>query len=149
MSSGAVVPSNARQWSGRIRYNVFVMKTTSLGLLAFIALGGCAGQTVANGSVHKAPPVNAISVGKMSSPKAGTQTIPIQDVDVYKFSAQDAELYWAYDGEVVYVWGTIELEDDVASGAADMILEADDFGYGWLISTSRATLHGCSADLLA
>jgi hypothetical protein len=125
------------------------MKTTSLGLLAFVALGGCSGQTITNGHAHKAPPANATSVGKMSSPKAGSQTIPIHDVEVYKFSADDADLYWAYDGEVVYVWGTIDLEDDTVSGIAQVVLEADDFGYGWLISTGRATLHGCSADRLA
>lgn len=122
------------------------MKTTSLGLLAFIALGGSTGQTLTDAHGHKAPPSNATPVGKMSSPKAGTQTIPIHDVEVYKFTAaiDDAELYWAYDGEVVYVWGAIELEDEAASGI--VVLEADDFGYGWLISTSCSTLHGCSAD---
>ena len=123
------------------------MKTTSLGLLAFAALGGCSGQTVTNGHGHKAPPANATSIGKMSSPKAASQTIPIQDVEVYIVTIDDEELYWAYDGEVVYVWGTIDLEDDVASGHAEIVLEADDFGYGWLISTGRATLHGCSADV--
>jgi hypothetical protein len=124
------------------------MKTTSLGLLAFIALGGYASETVTNAGAPKAPPSGAALVGKMSTPKAGAQTIPIHDVEVYKFTAaiDGAELYWAYDGEVVYVWGTIELEDDAASGAAEVVLEADDFGYGWLISTRCSRLHGCSAD---
>lgn len=122
------------------------MKTTSLGLLAFIALGGSSSETVTNAGASKAPPAGAALIGKLSSPKAGTQTIPIHDVEVYKFTAaiDDAELYWAYDGEVVYVWGAIELEDEAASGI--VVLEADDFGYGWLISTSCSTLHGCSAD---
>ena len=106
------------------------MKTTSLGLLAFIALGGYSGHTLTSAHADKAPPINATSVGKMSSPKAGSQTIPIHDVEVYKFSAHDADLFWAYDGEVVYVWGTIDLEDEAASGVAEVILEADDFGYG-------------------
>jgi hypothetical protein len=124
------------------------MKTTSLGLVAFLALGGCANATVTNAGVPKAPPSGAVLVGKMSSPKAASQTIPIHDVLVYKFTAtvDDAELYWAYDDEVVYVWGTIDLEDEAASGIAEVILEADDFGYGWLISTNSSTLHGCSAD---
>lgn len=131
------------------------MKTSSLGLLAFIALGGCSSQTVNIGrnpamdqnqtaSAHKSPPANATLVGVMSSPKAGAQTIPIQNAQVYKFIANGEELYWAYDGEVVYVWGTIDFE----TGVADLILEADDFGYGWMISTaSYSTLYGCSADV--
>lgn len=122
------------------------MKTSSIGLLAFIALGGCASATVTSArSADKTPPANAESIGKMSSPKAGSQTIPIHDVDVYKFTANidddTDELYWAYDGEVVYVWGSIALATSVAA----LILEADDYGYGWIIATDAMTLCGCSA----
>ena len=70
----------------------------------------------------------------MPAPEAGS-------LDVYKFMANldgDVhELYWAYDGEVVYVWGTVD--------GATLILEADDFGYGWIMATSSSTLCGCSA----
>src|SRR5262245_21604810 len=108
------------------------------------------------------PPAGGHSMGMMSSPKAGNTTIPITNVEVYSFTANvdgDAsgeELYWAYDGEVVYVWGTIDLDcvDDDGTetgetGVADFMLEADEYGWGWMVSTDAcgySTLYGCSDD---
>jgi hypothetical protein len=154
------------------------MKITSLGLFASLLVIGCSSQTVhvgggpameqkqtatmARAYAQKTPPSNAVSMGMMSAPKAGSTTIPIQSVEVYKFTANidddtsGEELFWAFDGDVVYVWGTIDLEcvdDDDAptgeTGVATFILEADDFGYGWMVSTDAcgySTLYGCSAD---
>jgi len=108
------------------------------------------------------PPMGATSMGMMSAPKAGDKTIPISNVEVYLFTANvddDAAgetMYWAYDGEVIYVWGTIDIvcvdEEDVETGEtgdAYFILEADSEGYGWMVSTDScgySTIYGCSAE---
>jgi hypothetical protein len=108
------------------------------------------------------PPTGGTSMGMMSSPKAGSQTIPIQNVEVYLFTANiddDAAgetMYWAYDGEVIYVWGSIDIEcvdeDDVETGEtgdAYFIMEADAEGYGWMVATDScgySTIYGCSGD---
>ncbi|HEY5926989.1 MAG TPA: hypothetical protein VIV11_35120 [Kofleriaceae bacterium] len=108
------------------------------------------------------PPSGATSMGMMSSPKAGNQTIPITNVEVYVFTADiddDAAgetLYWAYDGEEIYVWGTIDIvciDDDGfdtgETGEAYFIYEADEYGYGWMVATDScgySTLYGCSDD---
>lgn len=61
------------------------------------------------------PPAGATSMGMMTSPKVGSATVPITNVEVYVFTANiddDAAgetLYWAIEGGVVYVWGTIDL----------------------------------------
>lgn len=108
------------------------------------------------------PPQGATSMGMMSSPKAGTTTIPITNVEVYLFTANiddDAgveTLYWAYDGEVIYVWGSIDIvcvDDDGSetgeTGDAYFIYEADPEGYGWMVATDScgySTFYGCSSD---
>lgn len=108
------------------------------------------------------PPAGAHSMGMQSNPRAGTATVPIANVEVYTFAANiddDAAsetLYWANDGDSVYVWGTIDLEcvDDAdnptgETGTAGFVYEADPGGYGWLVGTDScgySTLFGCSDD---
>jgi hypothetical protein len=108
------------------------------------------------------PPQGATSMGMMSSPRAGNTTIPITNVEVYLFTANiddDAgaeTLYWAYDGEVIYVWGSIDIvcvDDDGGetgeTGDAYFIYEADPEGYGWMVATDScgySTFYGCSDD---
>ena len=108
------------------------------------------------------PPAGGMSMGMMSQPKAGNQTIPITNAEVYIFTANvddDATaetLYWAVDDGVVYVWGAIDIvciDDDGAetgeTGVAYFIYEADELGYGWMVSTDScgySTLYGCSDD---
>jgi hypothetical protein len=108
------------------------------------------------------PPAGARSMGPQTNPSAGNSTIPITNVEVYVFSANvdddstDETLYWAYDEDVVYVWGTIDIdcvdEDDVETGetgVADFIYEEDAYGYGWMVGTDScgySTLYGCSDD---
>jgi len=114
------------------------------------------------GFAQKTPPANATSMGMMSSPQAGNTTIPIQNVEVYVFTANidsspDPEtLYWAEDGDYVYVWGQIGLEcvDDNGdptgeTGTADLVYEENSAGYGWMTATDAcgySTLYGCSDD---
>jgi len=108
------------------------------------------------------PPTGATSMGMMSSPRAGNTAIPITNVEVYVFTANvddDASsetLYWAYDGEIAYVWGTIDIvciDDDGLetgeTGVADFIYEGDAGGYGWMVATDAcgySTFFGCSDD---
>jgi hypothetical protein len=114
------------------------------------------------GFAQKTPPANATSMGPMSSPKAGNTTIPITNVEVYTFTAQIDSgtnpdvLYWAEDGDYVYVWGQLALQcvDDNGdptgeTGVADLVYEASSNGYGWLTSTDScgySTVYGCSDD---
>jgi hypothetical protein len=114
------------------------------------------------GYAKTTPPSGAHSMGMMSSPRAGSATIPITNVEVYVFTANvddDASgetLYWAYDGEVAYVWGAIDIDcvDDDGletgeTGTADFIYEADADGYGWMVATDAcgySTFFGCSDD---
>ncbi len=108
------------------------------------------------------PPAGATSMGMMSSPKVGTTTIPVSNVEVYLFTANidgnsgDETLYWATDGQAAFVWGTIGLDcvdDSGAStgetGSADFVYEADAGGWGWYTSTGAcgySTVFGCSND---
>jgi hypothetical protein len=108
------------------------------------------------------PPSNATSMGMMSSPHAGNTTIPITNVEVFVFTANvdddpSAEtLYWAADGETVYVWGQIDIDcvDDSGTstgetGSADFVYEVDSSGWGWMTATDScgySTLYGCSDD---
>ena len=117
---------------------------------------------MAMGYAKSTPPMGGTSMGKMSQPKAGNQTIPITNVEVYVFTADvdddpSAEtLYWAYDGQTAYVWGTIDIvcvdDDDVETGetgVAYFVLEADAETYGWLVATDScgySTVYGCSDD---
>jgi hypothetical protein len=121
---------------------------------------GTAGMV--KGLATKTPPANGTSMGMMSQPKAGNTTIPINNVEVYVFTANidsspgDETLYWADDGDTVYVWGQIALEcvDDNGdptgeTGTADFIYEDNGDTYGWLTSTDScgySTLYGCSDD---
>jgi hypothetical protein len=114
------------------------------------------------GFAKNTPPSGATSMGMMSAPKAGNTTIPISNVEVYVFTANidddatNETLYWAYDGEEIYVWGAIDLvcvdEDDVETGetgVAYFIYEADEAGYGWMVATDSCgytTFYGCSDD---
>ena len=149
-------------------------------LCALIGFAACSAPTVnnvvtgsaamkekdtANGAKNFAkttPPMGATSMGMMSAPKAGNTTIPITNVEVYVFTANIDDdtstetLYWAYDGEVAYVWGTIDIvcvdDDGVETGEtgdAYFIYEADEFGYGWMVATDScgySTFFGCSDD---
>lgn len=108
------------------------------------------------------PPAGATSMGMMSSPRAGSTTIPITNVEVYVFTANIDDnpaaetLYWAYDGEVIYVWGSIDIVcvDDAGAatgetGAAYFVYEADSQGYGWMVATDScgySTFFGCTAE---
>ena len=108
------------------------------------------------------PPSGATSMGMMSTPRAGTTTIPITNVEVYVVTANiddDASgetMYWAIDDDVVYVWGTIDIEciDDDGietgeTGDADFVFESDEGGYGWMVATDScgySTIYGCSAE---
>jgi hypothetical protein len=114
------------------------------------------------GFAKNTPPAGARSMGTMTSPRVGTTTIPIENVEVYVFTADidDDEssetLYWALEDDVVYVWGDIDLacvdEDGIETGEigiADFIYELDSEGYGWMIATDScgySTLFGCSGD---
>jgi hypothetical protein len=118
--------------------------------------------SMVKGFAGKTPPSNATSMGMMSMPKAGNTTIPIQNVEVYVFTANiddspgDETLYWADDGDYVYVWGQIALEcvDDSGAptgetGTADFVYEANGDHYGWMTATDScgySTLYGCSDD---
>lgn len=106
------------------------------------------------------PPSGAKSMGMQTNPKAGNSTIPITNVEVYVFTANIDDdtsgetLYWAIEDEVVYVWGTIDIdcidddgEETGETGVADFIYEADEYGYGWMVATDScgySTLYGCS-----
>lgn len=122
-------------------------------------------KTTANavaGYATSTPPAGAQSMGMMSSPKAGNVTIPVTNVEVFVFTANvdssgpDETLYWATDGQVVYVWGQIALvcvDDNGAetgeTGTADFVYEADAQGYGWMTATDScgySTFFGCSND---
>src|SRR5262245_15654740 len=96
----------------------------------------------------KTKPANATSMGMMSSPQAGNTTIPITNVEVFVFTANVDDddspetLYWADDGETVYVWGQIDLEcvdengdPDGETGTADFVYEDNGESYGWLTAT--------------
>ncbi len=120
--------------------------------------------TTARGYAKETPPSGARSAGTKSAPKAGGTTIPIEGVEVFTFAAsidddeEDEDLYWAYDDEddVVYLWGTIDIdcidEDGVETGetgTAELVLESDSEGWGWLIDTDAcgySTTYGCSDD---
>jgi len=123
---------------------------------------GTAGK-VAGYAQHTAPS-GATSMGMMSSPHAGTTTIPITNVEVFVFQANvdatsgDETMYWAYDADIdtVYVWGQIDLvcvddngDSTGETGTADFVYEADPNGSGWLTGTDAcgySTLFGCSDD---
>ncbi|HEY0252921.1 MAG TPA: hypothetical protein VGC41_15405 [Kofleriaceae bacterium] len=108
------------------------------------------------------PPAGATSMGMKSQPTAGGLTIPVTNVEVFVFTANvdddasDETLYWATDGDAVYVWGQIDLDcvDDNGSstgetGVADFVYEGDSGGWGWMTSTDScgySTLFGCSDD---
>ncbi len=108
------------------------------------------------------PPAGATSMGRMSTPRAGSTTIPITNVEVYVFTADIDDdpagetLYWALDEDAIYVWGTIDIvciDDDGfetgETGDASFIYEADEGGYGWMVATDScgySTLYGCSAE---
>jgi hypothetical protein len=112
----------------------------------------------------KTPPANGTSMGMMTKPRAGKVNIPIENTEVYQFSANvsllpDADpeiLFWAATADAVYVWGQIDLvcvddqdKETGETGQADFVFEADDNGYGWLTSTDSCgytTIFGCSAD---
>jgi hypothetical protein len=114
------------------------------------------------GYAQPTPPSNAMSMGMQSSPQAGGLTIPITNVEVFEFQANvDADsseetLYWAEDGEEVYVWGQIDLDcvDDTGAstgetGVADFVYASDSSGWGWMTSTDAcgySTDFGCSDD---
>jgi hypothetical protein len=113
-------------------------------------------------AMSSSPPSGAASMGMQSQPTAGGKTLPISNVEVFVFQANiDSDpapetLYWASDGTVTYVWGSIGLTcvDDNdqptgETGTADFIMEADANGYGWMVSTTSCgytTLFGCSGD---
>jgi len=114
------------------------------------------------GYAQTTPPTGATSMGMMSSPTAGSLTIPITNIEVFAFSANvdsspgDETMYWAVDGSYVYVWGQVALEcvDDNGAptgetGVADVVYEADGASYGWMTSTDScgySTDFGCSND---
>ncbi len=108
------------------------------------------------------PPTGATSMGMMTSPQAGSVTIPITNVEVYTFQANVDDndgletLYWAIDGNgVIYVWGQIDLvcvddndQPTGETGTADFIYEDDGTDYGWMTATDScgySTYYGCSA----
>jgi len=118
--------------------------------------------TMVQSFAQTTPPMNAQSVGMQSQPQAGSVAIPIQNVEVYEFSANiddqegDETLYWATDGNTVYVWGEIGLTcvDDQGAetgetGTGYFVFEAEGDTYGWLAATDScgySTYLGCSND---
>ena len=121
-------------------------------------------MTTANavaGFAKNTAPAGATSMGMMSSPHAGTTTIPITNAEVFVFTANvdgrggDETLYWANGNGVIYVWGSIDLVcvDDAGAptgetGTADFVYSADTSGnYGWMTATDSCgytTYFGCS-----
>ena len=108
------------------------------------------------------PPSSATSMGMLTSPKAGTTTIPITNVEVFVFHANvdgtggDETMYWAATEDAIYVWGQIGLtcvddggNDTGETGTADFVYEADAQGAGWMTATDAcgySTYFGCSSD---
>ena len=121
-------------------------------------------KTTANmvkGLAKTTPPANGTSMGMMSQPSAGKTTIPINNVEVYVFTADidtthegEETLYWAYDGHTVYLWGQIGLDcvDDAGmstgeTGTADFVYTESGSTYGWMLATDAcgySTFFGCS-----
>lgn len=108
----------------------------------------------------KTPPEGATPKGEQSSPRVGSVTLPLTSVAVYAFTANvdddadDEELFWALDGDAVYVWGSLGLAcvDDAGDatgevGDADFVFAAVGDDYGWLTATDAcgySTHFGCS-----
>jgi hypothetical protein len=143
-------------------------------LVAVTALGACANDSKkpkvsskdkpaakkAASFATRTPPTGATAMGKQSAPRAGSVTIPVDNVDVYQFStdidgngSSDA-LYWALGPDATYIWGQITLPctDDEdrptgETGTAELVYEGNAAGYGWMLSIDSCGLSaviGCS-----